>query len=247
LRQHGATVSKVEPPSGDPLRTFCSPWYLELHQGVQIERLDLKSDAGRARVRVLLADADLFIASHRPSALSRLGLDADTLLADGAPFRRLRCLNIVGEADRPEMPGHDLTYLGRAGLLGAELPRTLLADVFGGERGFAAALLLLARPAGASDQLGLYDSLAPLAAPLRHGLTRPGGVLGGGLPAYGTYATQEGRLAVAALEPHFSARLYEALGLPKNSELTTAFKSRTAKEWEAWAVDHDLPIIAIVD
>jgi alpha-methylacyl-CoA racemase len=247
LRQQGATVLKVEPPAGDPLRTFCASWYLELHEDIQVERLDLKSDAGRARMRDLLVDADLLIASQRPSALVRLGLDADTLLDKGAPFARLRHLNIVGELNRPEVAGHDLTYLGRAGLLGAELPRTLVADVIGGERAFAAALLLLSQPAGARDQLGLYESLAPLLGPLRHGLTRPGGLLGGALPGYGTYAAAEGRLAVAALEPHFNDRLYEALGLPKGADLKTAFKARTATEWEAWALDRDLPIIAVVD
>ncbi len=66
-------------------------------------------------------------------------------------------------------------------------------------------------------------------------------------PGYGTYAAAEGRLAVAALEPHFNDRLYEALGLPKGAELKTAFKTRTAAEWEAWALDRDLPIIAVVD
>jgi alpha-methylacyl-CoA racemase len=247
LCRHGASVLKVEPPAGDPLRTSCPSWYAELHEGIQVETLDLKTEAGRRSMYDALRDADLFLASQRPSALVRLGLDADTLLAKGTPFTRLRHLNIVGEVDRPEVAGHDLTYLARAGLLGTEAPLTLMADVIGSERAFAAALLLLAQPPAVRYQLGLYESLAPLLAPFRHGLTQPGGMLGGGLPAYGIYTAREGRLAVAALETHFRISLYDALDLPQGSDLTAAFKARTAAEWEAWALERDLPIVAVAE
>ena len=36
---------------------------------------------------------------------------------------------------------------------------------------------------------GLTDAADRFAAPVRHGLTRPGGVLGGGYPGYGLYET----------------------------------------------------------
>jgi crotonobetainyl-CoA:carnitine CoA-transferase CaiB-like acyl-CoA transferase len=247
LRQHGASVLKVEPPAGDPLKTSCPSWYAELHEGIRVETIDLKTEAGLRRMHDELREADLFLASQRPSALVRLGLDADTLLADNTPFTRLRHLNIVGQIDSPEIAGHDLTYLARAGLLGTELPLTLMADVIGSERAFTAALLLLAQPPAVRCEVGLYESLAPLLAPFRHGLTRPGGRLGGGLPAYGVYAARVGRLAVAALETHFHARLYDALGLPQGSDLAAVFKGRTAAEWEAWALERDLPIAAVAE
>ena len=43
------------------------------------------------------------------------------------------------------------------------------------------------------------------------------------------------------------ARLYEALDLPQGSNLTAAFKARTAAEWEAWALERDLPIVAVAE
>src|SRR5262245_42684492 len=89
LRHAGATVTKVEPLTGDPLGRFCPGWYRELHEGVSVERIDLKSVEGAARMRTLLAAADLFLASQRPSALARLGLDADTLLAADSPLNHL--------------------------------------------------------------------------------------------------------------------------------------------------------------
>jgi crotonobetainyl-CoA:carnitine CoA-transferase CaiB-like acyl-CoA transferase len=245
LRAAGATIVKVEPPSGDPLEGYVPGWYRALHDGITVERIDLKGAEGTTRMRVLLEDADLFLASHRPAALERLGLDADTLLHPNSRCNHLRWLNIVGELEHPELPGHDLTYLARAGLLGSEMPKTLFADILTAEHAFATALLLLRQAPGARAQIGLFDSLAPLVAPLEHGLTGPGTLLGGKLPAYGIYDTRQGRIAVAALEPHFRRRLYELLQLPLEAELASTFASRTAIEWEHWATEHDLPIVRL--
>jgi crotonobetainyl-CoA:carnitine CoA-transferase CaiB-like acyl-CoA transferase len=245
LHAAGATVIKVEPPTGDPLERYVPGWYRELHDGISVERLDLKSVEGGARMRTLLADADLFLASQRPSALARLALDADSLLHPHSRLNHLRWLNIVGELEAPETPGHDLTYLAKAGLLGAELPRTVFADILAAEHAYATALLLLRQPAGSRAQVGLYDSLAPLVAPLKHGLTGPGRMLGGGLPAYGIYETREGRVAIAALETHFRKRLYDELGLPLDADLTPTFRTRTAIEWAQWAASNDLPIAVV--
>ena len=246
LRDAGAQVTKVEPPGGDPLARSSPGWYRELHTGVTVERLDLKTSAGAARMRALLADADLFLSSQRPSALQRLALDPASLAADDGT-RRARTLNIVGELDRPEVAGHDLTYLAQAGLLGREMPRALVADILGAERAFATALQLLREPPGAGARVGLFDSLRPLAAPLRHGLTAPQALLGGGLPAYGIYDALDGRVALAALEPHFQERLYRLLELPFGSDLTATMRRRRATEWQEWGLTHDVPIVACRD
>ncbi|MBA3271719.1 MAG: CoA transferase, partial [Acidobacteria bacterium] len=224
VRAAGGHVTKVEPPGGDPLEGFCPAWYHDLHSGITIRRIDLKSDAGQAEMPAILADADLFLSSQRPAALARLRLDAASLPP------HLRSLNIVGEIGHADIAGHDLTYLAKAGLLGREVPRTLIADVLGAEHAFAAALLLLREPEGARAEVGLYDSLAPLVAPLQYGLTGPGTLLGGALPAYGIYETREGRIAVAALEPHFQKRLYEELKVPPGSALAMSFRAQTAQE-----------------
>jgi crotonobetainyl-CoA:carnitine CoA-transferase CaiB-like acyl-CoA transferase len=238
LVEAGARAVKIEPPSGDPLAEVCGTWYEELHRGVAVERLDLKSDDGRARMQTLLSQTDVFVSGQRPSALARLGLDA-------ASLAHVRWLNIVGERERPDLAGHDLTYQARAGLLRDSLPVSLFADVMGSERAFSAVLLLLRQAPGARAAVGLLDSLQPLVAPLRHGLTAPGGVLGGGLPAYGIYRTREGAVAIAALEPHFRARLYAALDLADGSDLAEVMTTKTAAEWEAWGTEHDVPIVAV--
>ena len=243
LVAHGATALKVEPPWGDPLARLSPSFYDELHRGVVHLTLDLKSEAGKASLFTRLANADLFLASHRPSALARLGLDADSLIVR---CPAIRYLNIVGDTAQPEEPGHDLTYQGKQHLLNNALPPTLLADMAGSERAFSTALLLLHGPAGARAEVGLLDSVKNLMAPRRHGLTAPGGVLGGANPAYGVYEARDGFIAVAALEPHFRTRLYEQLALPDGASLADAFRGRTTKEWEAWAQTHDLPLSGIL-
>lgn len=237
----GWRAIKIEPPSGDPLASLCKPWYDDLHRGVRVERVDLKSDAGRARMLALLAESEVFLASHRPSALERLGL-APVALRQQLPS--LCHVNIVGDTANPEEPGHDLTYQARAGLLGASLPMTLLGDMAGAERAYAAIKEVRHRP-GASTVVGLYDALVDLAAPLYYGLTARGGHLGGANPAYAIYAALDGTVAVAALEPHFRARLYAGLGLNDGDDPSAVFATKNAVEWEQWAAARDIPLVAI--
>jgi crotonobetainyl-CoA:carnitine CoA-transferase CaiB-like acyl-CoA transferase len=237
----GATAIKIEAPWGDQLASLCKPWYDELHAGIRVERIDLKDATGFDRLMLLLGQSDVFLASHRPSALQRLKLDAVSL---HVRFPALGHVNVVGDATNPEEPGHDLTYQARAGLLNAAMPRTLIADMVGAERAQAAIVDVMREP-GASRVVGLYDALRDLAAPLRHGLTAAGGHLGGGNPAYAIYATKNGAIAVGALEPHFRARLFEGLELPDGADPSAAFATRTAAEWEEWAAARDLPLVAL--
>jgi alpha-methylacyl-CoA racemase len=242
LRQAGAEVIKIEPPAGDPFLALSPAWHAEMHAGISIERLDLKADEGKARLTTLLIDTDVFITSQRPSALARLFLDPDTLRSRNP---RLRMLRIVGTVRDPEQPGHDLTYQAQAGLLGDGMPRTLAADVMASERAFAGVLSLLRQPPGSVMDVGLVESLEPMLAALRHGLTSPGGTLGGGAPRYHVYPTKSGRVAVAALESHFEHELYRHLELAMRSDPSSRFLERTANEWEVWARERGLPIVAV--
>jgi alpha-methylacyl-CoA racemase len=46
LRRAGASVTKLEPPAGDPFVELSPAWYAEMHEGIEVERLDLKSERG---------------------------------------------------------------------------------------------------------------------------------------------------------------------------------------------------------
>ena len=86
-----------------------------------------------------------------------------------------------------------------------------------------------------------------LAQPLQEGLTRPGGMLGGGNPAYNVYPASEGWIAIAALEPHFEKKLGDkfALGRITHEALAALFASHDAEYWEEWGRRNDIPIVAV--
>lgn len=56
-----------------------------LHGGREAVALDLPSAAGVARLRRLLAAADVVVEASRPRALEQLGIDAAAVVADGGP------------------------------------------------------------------------------------------------------------------------------------------------------------------
>ena len=68
---------------------------------------------------------------------------------------------------------------------------------------------------------------------------------------YAVHAAAQGHVALAALEPHFTQRLLDALGLAPedltHEQLATVFSGRSASEWERWAQEHDIPLVAVVD
>ena len=250
LRELGATVTKVEPPSGDPLEGFAPEWYARLREGMEVKRIDLKSESGVRELDRLLAAADLFVSAQRPAALARLGLDPDSL---AARHPRLCMVAITGHAAPDDgKAGHDLTYLALHGLVAPPaLPPTLFADMAGAERVVSTALALVhARDREGRGQraiVPLADAAEFLARPLRHGLTRAGALLGGGLAAYNLFEARDGWIAVAALEPHFARRLAEAFGLESLTRpaLAARFAAESAEHWERWARALDLPIVAV--
>jgi crotonobetainyl-CoA:carnitine CoA-transferase CaiB-like acyl-CoA transferase len=246
LAELGASVTKVEPPGGDPVEVAAPEWYAALTAGQDVVVVDLKAGVPDE----LLASCDVLLTSTRPQALVRLGLGAEDVRAR---FPRLVHVAIVGHAAPDDhVPGHDLTYLADVGLLAPPaLPRTLVADLGGAERAVSAALaLLLARERtgdGGRAEVALADAAAAFAQPLRHGLTAPTGILGGGYPLYGMYRASDGWIAVAALEPRFRDGLLAELGLatPDADALASVFATRTATEWATWAAERDLPIAAV--
>ncbi len=245
LRRLGAEVVKAEPPVGDSLETWCPTWYREMAEGCEIERIDAKSGEGRARLGELLEGADVLITSVRPSALARMGI------ADAVEDHPHLChVELVGDSDDPEHPGHDLTYQAAAGtLVPPTMPRVLLGDLLGAERAVSAALALLVRRGvtghGGHARIGLRQAADAGAAGHRHGLTSEGSLLGGAVPTYGMYEVEDGWVAVAALEPHFHSRLQDLTGATDHESLANYLRGRKLATVLRWAQDHDLPIAAV--
>lgn len=87
LADQGADVVKVEPLTGDLIRTVgtgnggMSAYFANLNRGKRSITVDLATEAGADVVRRLSADADVFVQNFRPGVVERLGLGADGLMA----------------------------------------------------------------------------------------------------------------------------------------------------------------------
>ncbi len=247
LADFGATVIKVEPPEdlgGDPMRQYARGYYDELHQGVEIRSLNLKSDGGRAELTELLTAAEVLITSQREAALQRLQLDWTTL---SARFPKLSQIAIVG-SEAGDDAGHDLIYIADAGLATPpQMPTTLIADLAGAERAVTAtfAALRMAQTEGRGHRIvvSLETTAKAFAGPYRFGLTSSGGLLAGKHPGYNFYAARDGWVALAALEPHFAARVQASSGVAfTNEALAQFFAQHDLHHWSRWAADHDIPL-----
>lgn len=250
LVELGAYVTKVEPPTGDPMALYAPDLYQSLITDQKVLQIDLKSDDGQTRFQGLLEQADLLLTSSRPAALGRLGLSWEELQAR---FPKLVQVAIVGFAEpHQNVPGHDLTYQAGFGLIDPpRMPRALIADVGGAQSAVVAAMsLLLARERGQQAgyvEVSLEEAASEFGVALRGGLTSDGGILGGAFPGYQLYETADGWIALAALEPAFWSRLQRELGIvePTFEGLQSVFFTRTAIEWESWALQRDLPIAGV--
>jgi crotonobetainyl-CoA:carnitine CoA-transferase CaiB-like acyl-CoA transferase len=262
-RRMGAACTKIEPPSGDPMGQYNPAAYAQLHEGVKVMTADLKAEAGRELVHRELAKTDVLLTSFRPSALAKLGLGWKDL---HARYPSLCQVSIVGAPGAgAEDPGHDLTYLAQNDLVpGLELPATLYADMGGslmaGEAVLQAALHLNARysgegetPRGIHIEVALSEAAAYLGLPRHWGLTQPEGAVGGAHAGYRIYACKDGRVAVAALEPHFAAALCEQAGIDASRRgamfdastrdaITRFFARHTCDELDRIAKAHDIPL-----
>jgi alpha-methylacyl-CoA racemase len=230
LLEQGARVIRLLPPGGDPMADLAPAWHEAINAGKEIVLLDLKTEPEQGRA--LCADADVVLESFRPGVVERLGVGPDDL-----PESVVYCsLTGFGSGGRHvNRAGHDLNYLGWAGVLAdtaPALPPTQIADLAGG------ALTAVTRILAALLQRERTGRGARIVVSMTHGAHRLvshrlGGepiprLLTGGLACYGIYATADGRhLTVAALEGHFFARLCQLLEL---SDLTDRHFDPDAQE-----------------
>ena len=258
-RQMGAACLKLEPPGGDPMGHYNQAAYAQLHDGISVLKADLKTSEGQEVLHRELAQTDVLLTSFRPSAFKKLGIAWETLQQRYPALSQVAIIGSPGE--RAEEPGHDLTYLADSGLVpGLELPATLYADMSGSLMTSEAVLqaTLMQRTAegnskGVFIEVALSQAAAYLALPRQWGLTRPEGWVGGAHAGYRIYACKDGRVAVAALEPHFAAALCAAAGiavsdagtvlLPATRQRIADFLlTQTRQELDTLALAQDIPL-----
>jgi len=270
-RAMGASCVKIEPPApvgnpsdaaapaamtGDPMSRYSPAGYRALHEGIRVRAINLKTPDGQTALHRELARADVLLTSFRPSALKQLGLDWRRLHPQ---YPLLSMVAIFGDSGaRAEHPGHDLTYMAQAGLLPSlEMPATLYADMTGAlmatEAVLQAVLLQRQKQQGSWHEVSLAAAAAHLAQPRNWGSMGPDTLLGGGHAGYRIYPCRDGRVALAALEPHFARALCHAAGIawrefaqmldPAMREQIASFLAgQSCAQLDVLAAQHDIPL-----
>src|SRR5262249_45776261 len=145
LADQGADVVKIEDPRvGDYMRAMppakggMSGRFLAVNRGKRSLALDLKDPAGRDAFLRMAERADVVVESFRPGVLARLGVGWAALSARN-PKLVLCSISGYGQTGPyVERAGHDLNYIGLAGVLamGAEgvgrgpaMPGVQIADL----------------------------------------------------------------------------------------------------------------------
>lgn len=124
LADMGASVIKVEPPSGDDCRQWGPPfvgdesaWFLSVNGGKKSIALDLKTSDGRDVLDRLLAGSDVLIANALPPTLEKLGVSEARIRED---FPHLIYCIVSGfglTGPSAGRPGYDLIAQAQSGLM----------------------------------------------------------------------------------------------------------------------------------
>lgn len=119
LAQLGAEVVKVEPPNGgDPLRGVHSA-HVGLNRGKRSITLDTRIDGAAEVMARLVVGADVLVESAKPGTPAVTGFGPDQAMAANPRFVWASITGFGREGPDAGQSGHDVTYLGRSGLLAA--------------------------------------------------------------------------------------------------------------------------------
>ena len=243
LSETGAEVIKIEKPGvGDEIRLSNPQWgeqsvsFSLLNRGKKSLSLDLKDPKNLKILIPILKEADIIIEQFRPGVMKRLGLDYESVKKINQDVIYVSITGYGQYGPKSMVAGHDLNYIGNAGLLSISMgrendtvvPPALVADIAGGSYPAVINILLALRKRdlnkeGSYIDLSMTENLFPfmfwgLGSGFAHNKW-PGnsdGVLSGGSPRYNIYKTSDGNyLAAAPLEDRFWNKFCEAIELPK--------------------------------
>jgi crotonobetainyl-CoA:carnitine CoA-transferase CaiB-like acyl-CoA transferase len=259
LADMGADVVKVEDTGTGDYARHMPPYteegigavYDSVNRGKRSVALDLKDDRAREAFYELVADADVVIEQFRPGVVERLGVDYETVREYNPDVVYCSLTGYGQNGPLADAAGHDLNYVGLAGMLdqtrededtAPPVPGYQVGDMAGGLfAAMAVVSALLSRELGATEGEYLDCSLTDpvvsfsqvAAAQVFAGDDpRPGETpLTGGCPWYDVYECADGRyVTIGALEPQFWAGFCEAVG---REDLVSAHLTEDPAEREA--------------
>lgn len=280
LAEAGADVVKVERPGeGDLMRSYepklgvASSNFALLNRGKRTVTADLRSADGFARVHDLAVEADVIVEQFRPGVMDRLGLSYGHIAAANPEVVYCSITSFGQEGERALQAAHDLNFMALTGALSLvadrdgkpPLPITPFGDIAGGSYPAVVNILLgllAARSTGHGTHIdvSMTDNLFTfLYWALGEGWSSGewpapnDGLVAGGTPRYGLYATSDNRyVAAAPLEDQFWDRFCDLVDLDvplrrpdaNQDEIRTAVSDRIsshpAAHWDEKFKGHDV-------
>ena len=274
LADLGASVIKVEPPGGDPLRRF-PPAFASVNRGKRNIVIDLKKDAGGEVMRRLVRRADVVLEGFRPGVAGRLGVDYPSVKHLNPAVVYCSISGFGQEGPYRNRAGHDINYLAIGGLLGRgdppAVPPVLISDLSSGlYAALAVSAALMRRTAtgqGRFIDLSMTDCiLSWMALDIATAAQEPNAAREpflGSIPHYGVFETSDGRYISIGIvhEDHFWTRLCDILGLEDwrdwssekrlnraaaiQEKLQAVFATDSCQEWDRRLREADVPCAPI--
>ena len=267
LADLGAEVIKVEPPKGDPGRSYVPVQFRMENRNKRGIAVDLKNPHAREIVERLVEKADVVIEGFRPGVAKRLGIDYETLRALKGDLVYCSISGYGQTGPWKDRPGHDVNYVAAAGGLAfpggwlkaparSSLP---VADMAGGSFAAIAILAALKEGKGARLDLSLFEAAFFMAA-MRHGLDDAADPRAHIFPVNDVFECADGgRLTLGVLEEHFWQNFVKlvpeladerfatdasrrANGDQLSALLEKVFKGKTSAQWAKLCEENDVPV-----
>lgn len=214
LRQLGARVIKVEPPSGDPSRDLDPHMFARVNRGKESVALDLKTDTDRRYLHALVSTADVVLEGFRPGVTAGLAADWSTLSQINPRLVHCSVSGFGQQGPHAQTPAHDLNFQGLAGVVDSHerSHRIGVPWVDLGTATTAALSIVAAWHEARKTGRGRHLDIAMVDVAVAWGAVKDTSEAPV-QPTYGVFSTADGRgVVVAILEDHFWSRLCDALG-----------------------------------
>ncbi|KZS60261.1 CaiB/BaiF CoA transferase family protein [Mycobacterium ostraviense] len=175
----GADVIKVEPPDGDDTRYISvgpahgmSGVFVNVNRGKRAITADLRSESGKAALRALVEQADVFIHSMRAKAITRLGFGYAEVAAINPDIVYTNCYGYGRRGPNRDLPAYDDTIQAACGLPfvqeqltgEANYVGTILADKVAGLTALYATMMALFHRErtgeGQEVEVGMFETIA---------------------------------------------------------------------------------------
>jgi crotonobetainyl-CoA:carnitine CoA-transferase CaiB-like acyl-CoA transferase len=267
LADLGAEVIKVEPPKGDPGRSYVPVQFKTENRNKRSIALDLKSSASSSVVEKLVGRSDIVLEGFRPGVAKRLGIDYETLQKHNSKIIYCSISGYGQTGPWRERPGHDVNYVAAAGGLAypgqwlqqparSSLP---VADMAGGSFAAIAVLAALHEGKGAYLDLSLFESAFFMAA-MRHSLDPAVDSKAHIFPVNDVFECKDGkRLTLGILEQHFWENFCKVVpgfeseefstdvkrrahGDALSKKLSSKMKEKNAEDWIKLLDENDVPV-----